>query len=245
MVWMTALMVAITMGFGFVAVQHWRSAQIPWWKGLGLHLDRWTLYDLGIGFLISALAMVSILALGSMLGVLQVDGLQAPDASFWTEILKRAASAFQEEFIFRSLMLSGMVLLFRRPWLALAVNSVLFGLAHAANPSASGVSVVGNSLDGFLYGIAFLWSGRIWLPFALHFSWNYAQGPVLGFPVSGFDMGGLVRQKAVGSTLVTGGSYGPEGGLLGRLAWLIALALVVGWLAWSRRHRPAEGTDLV
>lgn len=242
MFWIVALMVAISMGCGFVAVQHWRSAQIPWWKGLGLHLDRWTFFDLGVGCQISALAMVSIFVLGWMLGVLKVYGLHPLTPFFWAELLKRAAFAFEEEFIFRSLMLSGMILLFRRSWLALAIMSALFGLAHAANPGASLFSVVGNALDGLLYGIAFLWSGRIWLPFALHFSWNFTQGPVLGFPVSGFDLGGLVVQQAVGSTLVTGGSYGPEGGLLGRLAWLIALTLTVGWLAWSQCHRPVEGT---
>jgi hypothetical protein len=245
MFWIVALMVAISMGCGFVAVQHWRRAEIPWWKGLGLHLDRWTLYDLGLGFLISAAAMVCIFFLGWMLGALRVDSLHPPTICFWTEFLKRAAFAFEEEFIFRGLMLSGMVLLFRRSWLALAVMSALFGLAHAANPGASPFSVGGNALDGLLYGIAFLWSGRLWLPFALHFSWNFVQGPVLGFPVSGFDLGGLVAQQAVGSSLVTGGSYGPEGGLLGRLAWLIALVLVVGWLALSQRHRPADGTSLM
>lgn len=242
MFWIIASMVAISMGCGFVAVQHWRRAQIPWWAGLGLHLDRWTFFDLGMGLLISTLAMAAIFAVGSMLGALQVDGLQAPGANFRAELLKRGAFAFEEEFIFRSLMLSGLVLLFRRTWLALGVMSALFGLAHAANPGASPLSVFGNALDGLLYGIAFLWTGRIWLPFALHFGWNFSQGPVFGFPVSGFEMGGLVSQQAVGSTLVTGGSYGPEGGLLGRLAWLLALALVVGWLALSQGKRPAAGT---
>jgi membrane protease YdiL (CAAX protease family) len=230
------------MGCGFVAVRHWRRAQIPWWQGLGLRLDLWTVWDLGVGLLISGLVMVGILVLGWMLGLLRVDGLQGPDVGFWAEVLKRAPFAFHEEFIFRSLMLSGMILLFPRHWLALAVSSVLFGLAHAANPSASLLSVIGNGLDGLLYGIAFLWSGRIWLPFALHFGWNAFQGPVVGFPVSGFEMGGLVTQQAVASTLMTGGDYGPEGGLLGRLAWLIALVLVVGWLALSQSRRPDEGT---
>lgn len=238
-------MVVISMGCGFVAVQHWRRTQIPWWEGLGLRFDVWTLCDLGVGLLISGLVMVGIFVVGWMLGLLRVDGLHPPDVGFWAELLKRAAFAFEEEFIFRGLMLGGLALLFRRSWLALGVMAALFGLAHAGNPSASVLSVFGNGLDGLLYGIAFLWSGRIWLPFAVHFGWNAFQGPVVGFPVSGFDLGGLVTQQAVGSTLVTGGSYGPEGGLLGRLAWLIALALVVGWLALSHRLRPVDGTASV
>jgi membrane protease YdiL (CAAX protease family) len=243
MFWLVAGMVAISMSCGFVAVQHRRRTQMRWWEGLGLGLDIWSCFDLGAGFLISALAMVSIFAVGSVLGVLQVDGLKGPDGGFWAELLKRAGYAFEEEFIFRGLMLGGLVLLLRRTWLALGIMAALFGLAHAANPSASVLSVVGNVLDGLLYGIAFLWSGRLWLPFALHFGWNFIQGPVMGFRVSGFDMGGLVLQRVVGNDLVTGASYGPEGGLLGRLAWIIALVLVAGWLFSSRRYRQVKKTS--
>lgn len=246
MFWMIAVMATISMVCGVVAVQHWRHTQIPWWKGLGLHLDRWTWIDLGIGILISALVMAGIFVAEWSMGALTVEGFRAVGMDFWTELVKRAGFAFQEEFLFRSLMLSGLVLALGRKWLALGIMAVLFGVAHATNPNASVFSVAGNALDGLLYGVAFLWSGRIWLPLGLHFAWNFFQGPVLGFPVSGFDMGGLIQQYPVGSDLLTGGSYGPEAGIMGRVAWLVAFALVLAWLAMRQRsklvpNRSAEG----
>jgi membrane protease YdiL (CAAX protease family) len=238
MFWMIAVMATISMVCGVVAVQHWRHTQTPWWEGLGLRLDRWTWLDLAIGILISALVMVGIFVAEWSMGALKVEGFRPVGMDFWTELVKRAASAFQEELLFRSLMLSGLVLMLRRRWLALGVMAVLFGVAHATNPNASALSVAGNALDGLLYGVAFLWSGCIWLPLGLHFAWNFFQGPVLGFPVSGFDMGGLVQQHAVGNDLLTGGSYGPEAGIIGRVAWLVAFALVLAWLAMRQRFRP-------
>jgi hypothetical protein len=70
------------------------------------------------------------------------------------------------------------------------------------------------------------------MPIGLHFAWNFFEGPVLGFPTSGQMYGGLVHQVAVGPLLLTGGSYGPEAGLIGIGFRFILVALVLGWLYW-------------
>ena len=111
------------------------------------------------------------------------------------------------------------------------VMAACFGLAHAGNPNASALSVLGNALGGLMYGVAFLGSGRIWLPLGLHFAWNFVQAPVLGFPFLGKEIG-LVQQTPVGSALITGGSYGPEAGLVGMAFRFVAIALLAGWLSW-------------
>ena len=72
--------------------------------------------------------------------------------------------------------------------------------------------------------------GRHWLPLGLHFSWNFSQGPLLGFPVSGFDFGGLVTQESTGAALLTGGAYGPEAGLVGMAFRFVIMALVLYYL---------------
>jgi hypothetical protein len=83
-----------------------------------------------------------------------------------------------------------------------------------------------------MHAVAFLGGGSIWLPTGLHFAWNFFQGPVLGFPVSGLEMGGLVQQIPVGSDLVTGGGYGPEAGLVGMTFRFVAIGLLMGWQAF-------------
>jgi membrane protease YdiL (CAAX protease family) len=222
---------------GVAAVGYWRRAQIPFWQGMGLRFDRRAWAEIGGGIAISTLVMGGIFGTEWALGVLYVRGVQLPNLRWATRLPVLAFLAFVEEAIYRGLMLNGVLLLLRKRWLALAVMAAAFGLAHAGNPNASVVSVLGNVLDGLIYGVAFLGSGRIWLPWALHLAWNFVQGPVLGFPVSGLDMGGLVQQTQVGNALITGGSYGPEAGLVAVAFRIIAIALVVGWLSWRPKRQ--------
>lgn len=69
------------------------------------------------------------------------------------------------------------------------ISAVAFGCIHLSNPSASALSVLGNTLGGVIYGVAFVATGRIWMSLGLHFAWNFVQGPVFGFPVSGLVAG--------------------------------------------------------
>jgi membrane protease YdiL (CAAX protease family) len=225
--WLGIVVYLVAMLCGVVAVGHWRRTQTPLWQGMGLRLDRRAWVDLGAGIAIGGLVMGGIFAVEWAWGALHVDGVRLPDRSLVTWLLVLAFLAFWEEFFFRSLMLSGLVVLVRRRWLAVMVMAAFFGLAHASNPNASALSVLGNALGGLMYAVAFLGRGRIWLPAGLHFAWNFFQGPVLGFPVSGLDMGGLVQQSPVGSDLLTGGSYGPEAGLVGTAFRFVAIALLV------------------
>ena len=118
----------------------------------------------------------------------------------------------------------------------LIVMAGCFGLAHAGNPNASALSVLGNALGGLMYGVAFLGSGRIWLPLGLHFAWNFVQSPILGFPFLGKEIG-LVQQATIGSALISGGSYGPEAGLVGMTFRFIAIALLLGWVSLQSKRK--------
>lgn len=95
------------------------------------------------------------------------------------------------------------------------------------------IAVAGSTLGGVIYGIAFAATGRIWLPLGLHFGWNWAQGPLLGFPLSG----GLVRQGSLlhlsrsGPSILTGRSYGPEGGTIGIVGRVVVFVLLLGYLS--------------
>jgi hypothetical protein len=85
-------------------------------------------------------------------------------------------------------------------------------------------------------GLGYLATRQLWLPMALHFSWNFVQGAVLSFPVSGLASTGLLVTTTQGNPLVTGGAFGPEGGLLG--TGVMCLGLVVLLISWWLRRRP-------
>lgn len=242
MVWLGVAVYAVVAVCGVAAAQQWRREQIPIWKGLGLRFDARGWADLAGGVAIGGLVMGGIFGVEWALGAVAVNGVQPPDLRFAITLIQLAISALGEEILFRSLVLGGLVVMVRKRWLAVAVMAIFFGLAHAGNPDASALSVLGNALGGLMYGVAFLGSGGIWLPTGLHFAWNFFQGPVLGFPVSGLDMGGLLQQRPIGSDLVTGGSYGPEAGLVGMAFRFVVIALVVGWLS-IRRQTAGSSTE--
>lgn len=143
-----------------------------------------------------------------------------------------------EEVFFRALLLSGLVVVLGgRKWLALIISAVAFGIIHLNNPGASALSAFGNALGGIIYGMAFLGGKNLWLPMGLHFSWNFSQGPIFGFPVSGMDFGGMVIQEPTGSALLNGGAYGPEAGLVGIVFRFVIMLLVVLYLQWRSQGR--------
>ena len=122
----------------------------------------------------------------------------------WKATLIMLFSAPEEEILNRGALLSGVAIaLGGRGKTAVLLSALAFGLGHLANPGASAVSAVGNMLGGLIYGYAFVMSGRLWLPIGLHFAWNLVQGPVLGFPVSGFAMGGFQQIHDMGPAWLT------------------------------------------
>jgi uncharacterized protein len=92
--------------------------------------------------------------------------------------------------------------------------AVLFGLAHSQNLDFGPLALFNTILWGVVLGYAYIRSGDLWLPIGLHFGWNWAL-PMLGVNLSGFtmDVTGYAMHWKIGG-LLSGGAYGPEGGLL-------------------------------
>jgi membrane protease YdiL (CAAX protease family) len=126
---------------------------------------------------------------------------------------------------------------------AVAVSSVFFGLVHLLNPNASLSGFVGVSLAGVYFGAAFRVAGRLYLPIAAHLAWNLPLGPVLGLPVSGVVPPSRLCTEVAGREAVTGGAFGPEGGLLlwAALAANAPLLLWAGRKVGARTRGPAGG----
>jgi uncharacterized protein len=120
------------------------------------------------------------------------------------------------------------------PYATILPVSVLFGMAHSNNQNVTGLGLTNTILWGVVFGVAFLRSGDLWLPIGLHYGWNVVL-PLFGVNLSGFTMGmtGRAMKWNVGA-LWSGGSYGPEAGLIATLA-LIPLGVFL-WKAPIRRH---------
>ena len=115
---------------------------------------------------------------------------------------------------------------------ATVLTGALFGVLHWTNPSATLLSVTNITLYGLLLGACYVLTGRLGIACGFHVAWNYGLS-LWDFPVSGLDTGvALVGTEATGPELVTGGSFGPEGGLVA----LPLLALGSGALYWWVRR---------
>jgi membrane protease YdiL (CAAX protease family) len=128
-----------------------------------------------------------------------------------------------EEFVFKVLIFSSLFYFTKNKNLTLAVTSMLFSFAHFPD---NFIEILSYFLGGIMYGYAFLKFQSIWLPIAIHFFWNFIQGPVLGFPVSGMTQEGILRLEIIPDFFFNGGDQGPEGSVLGILLRLVIILLI-------------------
>jgi len=145
-----------------------------------------------------------------------------------------AVAGYGEELMFRGYILQITAEGTNRKIAAL-FYAVLFALAHIKNPNVSLFALINIGFAGIWLAIAYYKTNALWFPIGLHFSWNFFQGFVFSFPVSGTTSEQEQLGKAIvsGPEWVTGGAFGPEGGIL-TTAVLIAASLFIYKLNWVR-----------
>jgi membrane protease YdiL (CAAX protease family) len=124
------------------------------------------------------------------------------------------------------------------PGVALGGLGGIFAVMHLDNPGVSVLGVANIALAGVWFGAAFWRSGSLARTVGLHLGWNWVSAVGFGFGVSGFAFeGGIVNVSDAGHDWVTGGAFGPEGGVAGT----VILTLGIGrWVVGARhRARPA------
>ncbi|MBI5932106.1 MAG: CPBP family intramembrane metalloprotease [Chloroflexi bacterium] len=118
-----------------------------------------------------------------------------------------------------------------RPWIGLLVSSVLFALLHLLNPGLSVIAMVNLALFGVFAGLYAMREGSLWGISALHAVWNWVQGNFFGFEVSGTTANGgtVFNLMETGADWLTGGSFGPEGGVAVTLVLVLGTAFLALW----------------
>ncbi len=184
--------------------------------------------ELGLGLAAGAAMILAVGCLERLLGAATFSLSAAPPgrvalAGVFLVLLLGVAAA-DEELVFRGypfqrLLDSG------GPIAAVVAMSVLFGVTHLTNPYHTWISTTNTILIGVLFAICYLRTRSLWLPLGIHFAWNYFQGYVLGFPVSGLALPApILAARIHGPAWLTGGAYGPEGSILTLGISLVATA---------------------
>ncbi len=195
---------------------------------VGLAFSHGWNHEFGLGLILGTVAILFVAGVEVLLGLGEfhwgsgASGRVLPFGLVVAVMLLVAAA--NEELVFRGYPFQRLVEA-TGPVGAVALTSAFFGLVHLGNPSSSSVSTLNTMLVGIPLAVAYLRTRMLWLPVGIHFSWNFVQGFVLGLPVSGFSLPETALQGQVrGATWLTGGNYGPEGGLLASAA-ILALSL--------------------
>jgi len=136
-------------------------------------------------------------------------------------LLVLAIDAAGEELLFRGYIF-GRVVEIIGPVAATICSSLLFAVAHASNPSVSTIGLVNIFLGGTFFSLCYLRTGSLWVAIGAHAAWNIVLAKVLGVPVSGMEFGGsILRTPASGPEWLSGGMFGPEGGMTATLVLIL------------------------
>lgn len=122
------------------------------------------------------------------------------------------------------------------PVAGILISSIFFAFLHLLNPNVTWISILNLALFGLFAALYALYEGRLWGVFAIHSIWNWAQGNLFGFEVSGMSIqSGLIFDlMEAGPDWITGGLFGPEGGIIITIILLAGSLLL--WIAGKRRE---------
>jgi len=201
-----------------------RVEKLPWSTvGLGRAAASPPVVIKGAAYGAATIGVASIMLLATRM--MRVDA--TVPGSWWGQAGHSAVvllpAAFFEELFIRGYAFA--VLRRAGGWrLALIVTSVVFGILHAWNPGADAESILAVIVAGFFLGGILLATRSLYAAGAAHFAWNWVMSGALHIAVSGIPSGDPdYRVVETGPDWLTGGSWGPEGGLAAVAVMLVAI----------------------
>ena len=206
-------------------------------RSLGLQARGW-LAKLATGWGLGTLLQLLIFAALGIAGWLTVEEAGWQPVGLSVSIVSWLIISFNEELSFRGYILQRLAQAWGLP-AAVVVSSLIFAMVHVLNPNVQPLAMVNLFAAGLLFSCAYLVSRSLWLPIGLHIGWNLAEIHLLGLPGSGMTEPALIRSVVHGPEVVTGGAFGPEGGLLGLAAIVLgSIILFAGHQIAVRSKKP-------
>jgi membrane protease YdiL (CAAX protease family) len=155
------------------------------------------------------------------------------------------ASATVEELLFRGIVFR-VLERFLGTWGALALSGAVFGCLHLVNPGATVWGAFAIAIEaGVMLGAAYAATRTLWLAIGVHLGWNFAEAGIFGTTVSGAEHGprGLLDATLHGPVALTGGTFGPEAGVVAILVCAVPTVLFLREARRRGRIRPLRRTS--
>lgn len=148
-----------------------------------------------------------------VLGYVDIKKLEANYGVLGLNFLLFIVVSLTEEISMRGYVLNNLLSVMNR-YAALAITAVLFALMHGLNANMTWLSMLNLFLAGLILGATYIFTKNLWFPISLHLFWNFLQGPVLGYNVSGNVTESLFSAVPNGNTIISGGDFGFEGSIV-------------------------------
>lgn len=206
----------------------WKAFEKNKFRLMGLANIKKGYKELVIGLLLGAITITIVGVILILIGEVKlVNSLSKPNISYelFSGLIAFIAVGFGEEIFGRAYCMS-VLKQTRNKYIILVVSAVIFAAMHLGNSGISLLALINLFLVGILFGYMFMKSGNVWMPIGFHITWNYFQGYVLGFQVSGNNVMGMYQLDNIGNSFFNGGTFGPEGGIIVTVILIITFIIV-------------------
>ena len=221
--WVVALLAPIVLIALYVLVVRWFEKE--WAPDILTSKASW---HLPLGLVFGVIYFILVVGIMWLCGCCTIKTLSWDWAAQLKAFLMFWVVAVGEEVLFRGVVFKWIDKRWGL-WVALIVSGLIFGFVHLTNDNATIWSSLAISIEaGLLLGAAYKWSGSLWLPIGIHWTWNYTQGNIFGFAVSGTDAGSTWLQVVPdGPDILTGGAFGAEASIISVVLGLAFTVLFV------------------
>ncbi len=213
-IFMTSIFLKCILKLSFKNIKGWFSLQ--------------KVNELVIGLLLGAITISTVfflLLLTENANVVSYQPHFTPDALKYLLIFTLVG--FSEELFYRGFIITSLRT-FKNRFFVIMFSGIIFSLAHIFNNEFNLMSFLNIMLIGIVFAYMFTKTKSLWMPTGFHILWNYFQGNVYGFNVSGLGIQGIFTTEYKTDNIFNGGAFGPEGGLVVTLVTLITM-LVLKW----------------
>lgn len=208
----------------------WQDGRRP--GALGFAWTSRTLRELAGGMVVGAGALAAVVVPLVLLSMIRFEsdagGVGELLGTLLVDLLILGVAAAAEEALFRGYAFQVLVQ-GTGPVVATVLSSAAFAVAHGWNPNVGIFALVNIFLAGVMLAIGYLRTRSLWFVTAVHLGWNWMMASVFDLPVSGLEYfdGPVYTGVPVGPEWLTGGAFGPEGGLAGTIGFVLALIAVL------------------
>ncbi|NDV83717.1 CPBP family intramembrane metalloprotease [Bacteroides sp. 51] len=163
------------------------------------------------------------------LGAIEITSISCDFGILLSTFCFYFVAASMEEVMVRG-YIQGRLMTKMNKFLAMCIASLIFSVLHIANDNITFFALVNLFLAGLLLGASYMYTRNLWFPIFLHTAWNWIQGPILGYEVSGTKMfPSVINLHLPEENIINGGRFGFEGSIICTVLMIIGTALIIMW----------------